>query len=396
MLSWIERGKKVIMNTYKQFPIVLERGNGTYLWDVNNKKYLDFVSGIAVNALGHAHEAYIKAISYQVQKLQHCSNLYWIMPAIELGEILIKNSCFDKVFFCNSGTESVEAAIKLSRKYGKKKKGKDCYEIITMKGSFHGRTFGSLSATGQIKYQKGFEPLLKGFQYCEFNNFEDVLEKVSKKTCAIMIEPIQGEGGINMADETFLRNIRKLCNEENIILIFDEVQCGMGRTGQLFAYQNFNVKPDIISLAKGLGGGFPIGAMMANQEKADAFEPGDHASTFGGNPLACEAAKVVLNELIEGNLLKNVNESGNYLIKKLNDLKKEFSFIEEIRGLGLLIGVEFEFETDEIINKCIDNGLLLVNAGKHVIRFLPPLSVKKEEIDEAIEIFSQVLKELKI
>jgi len=391
--EWIERGTKVIMNTYSQFPIVLEKGNGVYLWDDDGKKYLDFVAGIAVNALGYNDSDYVKEISTQLAKLQHCSNLYWMPPSIELGEILIQNSCFDKIFYCNSGAEAVEAAIKLSKKYGKKVHGENCYEIITMKKSFHGRTMATVTATGQTKYQKGYNPLLPGFSYVEFNNYNELEKAVSENTCAIIIEPIQGEGGIHPAEKPYLEKVRSLCDKNDIVLVFDEVQCGVGRTGELFAYQLFDIKPDVVSLAKGLGGGFPIGAMLATQSKADAFQPGDHASTFGGNPLACTAGKVILKKLLYGGVLENVQEVGAYLKTKLIELQKKYEMIIDVRGQGLMLGIELNCSVKNIVKECMEKSLLLLGAGENVIRFVPPLIIGKKEIDKGISILNEVLQQ---
>ena len=393
MKEWIERGSKVIMNTYSQFPIVIEKGNGVYLWDSEGKKYLDFVAGIAVNALGYNDSDYVEQISLQLTKLQHCSNLYWMIPSIELSEILVKNRCFDKVFYCNSGAEAVEAAIKLSKKYGKKHHGENCYEIITMKKSFHGRTMATVTATGQTKYQKGFDPLMPGFSHVEFNNFNELEEAVSEKTCAILIEPIQGEGGIHPAEKSYLQKVRSLCDKNDIVLIFDEVQCGIGRIGEIFAYQLFNIKPDIVSLAKGLGGGFPIGAMLAVQNKAEAFQPGDHASTFGGNPLACTAGKTVLNKLLEKGVLENVRTQGKYLKDKLIELKVKFEMIIDVRGYGLMLGMELNCSVKNIVVECMNKSLLLLGAGENVLRFVPPLIIGKSEIDEGLEILEGVLQQ---
>ncbi len=389
--EWIERGNKVIMNTYSQFPIVLEKGEGVHLWDSEGKKYMDFVAGIAVNALGYNNSDYVKEISAQLTKLQHCSNLYWMPPSIELGELLVENSCFDKIFYCNSGAEAVEAAIKLSKKYGKKIHGEHCTEIITMKKSFHGRTMATVTATGQTKYQKGYDPLLPGFSYVEFNNFEDLEKKVNKNTCAIIIEPVQGEGGINPAEKNYLQQVRALCDKNKIVLIFDEVQCGIGRTGELFAYQIFDIKPDVVSLAKGLGGGFPIGAMMAIQSKADAFQPGDHASTFGGNYLACTAGKVVINKLLYEGVLENVQKQGDYFREKLIGMQKRYEIIKDVRGYGLMLGIELNCPVKDIVGESMEKGLLILGAGENVIRFVPPLIINKEEIDEGLAILEDVL-----
>lgn len=389
----IKYGSDYIMNTYKYTPIVIDKGEGCYLYDTDSNKYLDFVSGIAVNSLGYNNNEFIDSLYKQLKKFNHCSNLYWNQPQIELAKTLIENSDFDKVFFCNSGAESIEAALKLSRKYGKKFHNKDCYEIITMKDSFHGRTFGAITATGQQKYQKDIDPLLPGIVYAEFNNIESLRQLISEKTCAVLIEPIQGEGGIKPANKEFLDAVRKLCTEKDIILIFDEVQCGIGRTGKLFAYQNYGIAPDIICLAKGLGNGFPIGAMMAVQKVADAFQPGDHASTFGGNPLATTSAKTVLDQLLNKNILNNAQIQGDYLKKQLLKIKEKFPCIVEVRGMGLMQGIEFNIPVNKIINECRDRKLLLVGAGDRVIRLVPPLIIKKEEVDEAISIITSVLED---
>ena len=391
--QWIERGQKVVMNTYNRFPIVLSEGKGSFVKDVNGKEYLDFVGGIAVNALGYGDEDLTEALYQQMKKMMHCSNLYWNIPGIEAAEILIENSVFDKVFFCNSGAEAIESCIKLARKYGKMAHGEHCYEIITMKQSFHGRTMGAITATGQEKYQIGLHPLLEGIVYGNYNDFESVKELVSEKTCAILLEPVQGEGGILPAEKEFLAKIRELCTEKDILLIYDEVQCGIGRTGNLFAYQAYEIPPDVIALAKGLGGGFPIGAMMATEKAAAAFKPGDHASTFGGNPAACTAAKVVLNALLSKGILKNVKEQGKYLREKLEFLKEKYEVISDVRGIGLIQGIELSVPAGDIIKACIEKGLLLVGAGTNVIRFVPPLTVNQAEIDKALYILEESLKE---
>ncbi len=391
--EWIDRGKKVIMNTYSQLPIAFEKGEGMYLWDSDGNKYLDFVAGISVNALGYSNQAFITKTTEQLNKIVHISNIYWIPPSIELAEILVANSELNRVFFCNSGAEANEAALKLSRKYGKKKHGNDCYEIISLNHSFHGRTFATITATGQPKYQKGLDPLFPGIKYAELNSIEDLKSKISSKTCAIIIEPIQAEGGIHPCTQEFLQYARDVCDEKDIVLIFDEVQCGIGRSGKLFAYQLYNIIPDIITLAKGLAGGLPIGAMVANQEKADAFSPGDHASTFGGNYVACSGGVSVLNQIISEGFLNNVIKQGAYLQKKLEELKTKFSIISEVRGHGLLIGMEFSIPVKEIINKSLEKNLLLLNAGTNVIRFVPPLIVQQKEIDEMITILSNVIAE---
>lgn len=386
-MDTFKKGNEFIMNTYNRFPITLEKGEGMYVYDENGKKYLDFVAGIAVNSLGHNNEKLVKAIEEQAKKMLHCSNLYWNKPQVSLAQKLVENSDLDKVFFCNSGAEAIEGALKLSRKFGNKT-GRS--EIITMLHSFHGRTFGAITATGQPHYQEGLGELLPNIKYAEFNNFDSIIKTVTEKTCAIFIEPIQGEGGIIPADKKFLQDVRKLCDEKDILLVFDEIQCGVGRMGNLFAYQYYNVIPDIVCIAKGIAGGVPMGAMIAKERAAECFSPGDHASTFGGNPLASVCGNVVIDELLNG-LLENVNKQGTYLNEKLNELKEKFSIIKDIRGMGLIQGIELNIPVAPIINETIQNGLLLVNAGKFVIRFVPSLIVKEAEIDKAIEILSSVL-----
>lgn len=390
----LNENKKYIMNTYASFPIALEKGKGSYVWDFDGKKYLDFVSGIAVNCLGYNDSEFIENITSQLKKIQHCSNLYQNKPNVELAKKLVENSDFDKAFFCNSGAEAVEAALKLARKYGSTNKGIEAYEIITMKNSFHGRTLGTVTATGQEKYQEGFGPLLPGVKYVPYNDFEALEKTVNKNTCAVVLEAIQGEGGVNPANKEYLERVRELCDKLDIVMIFDEVQTGIGRTGKLFGYQIHGVKPDVISLAKGLGGGIPIGAMLATDKIASAFEPGNHASTFGGNPIATTAGNTVLDRLLDGGLLENVERQGKYLREKLEGLKEKYSLITDIRGTGLIQGIELSVPGIDLVNKCIEKGLLLVGAGSNVVRFVPPLIIKKEEIDEAINILDSSLSEI--
>ena len=392
MRNTFEAGMEYVMHTYSRFPVVLESGEGVYVTDENGKTYLDFVAGIAVNSLGSNNEKLCKAIAEQAKNLIHVSNLYWTKPQISLAKKLVENSCFSKVFFCNSGAESIEAALKLSRKYAVKK-GYERHEIITMVNSFHGRTFGAVSATGQPKYQKGLSPLLPGVSHVPFNDFQALKAAVTNKTCAIVIEPLQGEGGIHPADKEYLKQVRALCDENDIVLIFDEIQCGVGRLGTLFAYETFGVEPDIAVFAKGLAGGVPIGAMMANEKVVVGFEPGDHASTFGGNSLATAAGNVVMDELLENNLLANVKEMGAYLTESLLKLKEKHSVIVDARGIGLMQGIELSIPVGDIVNKCIANGLLLVNAGTNIIRFVPALIVSKKDIDKCMEILDNVLSE---
>ncbi|HOQ10324.1 MAG TPA: acetylornithine transaminase [Syntrophomonadaceae bacterium] len=389
--EWMNRGQEVLMNNYGRFPIAMVKGKGSYVWDANNKQYLDMVGGIATCSLGHCPEAVLTVLKNQAQTLWHVSNLYWIPPQVELAEKLTASSGLDKAFFCNSGAEANEAAIKLARKYFYRKKQANKTEIIAFEHSFHGRTMGALTATGQTKYHEGFGPLVPGFKYVEYNNLPAVEQAITDNTCAIIVEPIQGEGGIHPADPTFLRSLRRICDQAGILLIFDEVQCGIGRTGTLFAYQQYGVTPHILTLAKGLGSGFPIGAMLATAEVATGFAPGDHAATFGGNPLATAVANQVIDIINQEEFLKGVKEKGQQLregIQKINEPR-----IKEIRGRGLLIGVEFTAEVKELINICMKKGLLVVGAGTHVVRFVPPLTINQTEINQALAIFRDALQD---
>jgi len=386
-LNTFEKGQEYIMNTYGRFPLAFEKGEGMYITDENGKTYLDFVAGIAVNCLGHGHKALADAIAAQAQNLIHCSNLYWTKPQASLAEKLVKNSCFDKVFFCNSGAEAIEACLKLARKYGG---ATNRYEIITMEHSFHGRTMGALSATGQTKYQKGFSPLVPYIKHVPFNDFTALQNAVTRETCAILLEPIQGEGGIRPADLEYLQKVRRLCSDADILLIFDEIQCGLGRTGSLFAYQHFGIEPDALALAKGLGGGVPIGAMLAAKKCSTTLQPGEHASTFGGNPLATAAGNVVLDALTSG-VVDNAKAMGAYLREQLLALQKDCPSIVDVRGVGLLQGIELSIPGAPIVKACIEKGLLLVGAGANVVRFVPALIVEKKHIDEMISILREAL-----
>lgn len=380
-----------IMNIYGKFDVTFEKGIGCKLYDEKGNEYIDFVSGVAVNCLGHCHPAIVKTISQQSSKLMHISNYYWNKNNIELAEKLCEYSDHEQAFFCNSGTEAVEAAIKLSRKYGRSKGKNDKNVLIHMDNSFHGRTMGALSVTGREKYQKDFKPLIGGIKTAKFNDIEDLKLKIDENTCGVIIEPIQGEGGINIAESDYLRQVRELCDKYDAILIFDEVQCGMGRLGSLFAYKKFNVIPDVICMAKALGGGFPIGAILANKKAASVFVPGDHGSTFGGNPLASSVALTVIHELVDGGIVDKVDDLNKYFVSKLNILKRKYPVIKEIRGMGLLLGIAVDVEPKIIVNKCFENKFLVASAGTNVIRFLPPLNVKEKDIDIAIEIFEKVL-----
>jgi len=392
----IAKTDKLLMPTYSRYPIVLRKGRGVRVWDINGKEYIDFLAGIAVNVLGHCPRKVVMVIQKQAQRLIHVSNLYYTEPQLKLAEILIKNSFADRVFLCNSGTEANEGALKLARIYMKNKFGNERYEFISAKNSFHGRSFGSLSVTGQEKYHYGFEPLLEGVRFVPFNDAKAIENAISDKTCAVILEPIQAEGGIYVPDKDYLRKVREICDKNGILLIFDEVQTGIGRTGKLFAYEHYGIEPDIMTLAKGLGGGIPIGAILAKDEIAQAFVPKTHASTFGGNPVACAAAVATLETILEdGYLLEYCQRMSKYFFKKLNTLKEKYSeFIKEIRGLGLLIGVEFLQNVDPLVKKCMEKGLLVGTAGDgSVLRFTPPLIIEKEDIDEAISILDKAIKE---
>lgn len=383
--------KDNILNTYARFDINAVEGNGCILRDDKGREYLDFVSGVAVNCLGHCSPVIIKALQEQSCKLMHVSNLYWNEKQLALAEKLCKAGGFSGAFFCNSGTEAVEAALKFARKYGKQKGGASKHEIIYMKNSFHGRTLGSLSVTGQEKYQKDFAPLVPGAKSVEFNNSKELELKMSADVCAVIIEPIQGEGGIIPAQVSFLKKAYELCDKYDALLIYDEVQCGIGRLGSLFAFESFGVKPDMVCMAKGLGGGFPIGAVAASPKVAESIAYGDHGSTFGGNPLACAVALAILDELLEKGVLDNVSNMGAYLQKKLMDLMEKHASIIAIHGMGLLVGLKLSIDTKKFINECINNGLLLVGAGSDVVRLLPPLNIEPEYLDRAVGIIDEVL-----
>lgn len=391
----IKLGDKYLMRNYGRIPLAPVEGDGARMWDADGKEYLDFVSGIAVNALGHCNLAVVDAICDQAKKLIHCSNLYYIEPQVLLAKMLVENSVMDKAFFCNSGGEANEAAIKLARKYAKVKHGPDKVEIVTALNSFHGRTLATITATGQPKYQKGFEPLPGGFKYVPFNDLQALEEAVGPATCAVMLEPIQGEGGVNVASKEYINGVKKICKKFGALLIFDEVQTGIGRTGRLFAYEHYGVKPDIITLAKALGGGFPIGAMLARGEAARIFQPGDHASTFGGNPLACAAALATLEEIIEGEVVEYTNSVGEILCTELEKLREKYDYVKEIRGKGLLIGMELSIEGKRIVDGCQEKGLLINCVGGHVLRFIPPLTVSSTEVRQAVTILDEVMAGIK-
>ena len=384
--------EQYIAHTYARYSILLVRGKGTRVWDKDGKEYLDFVSGLAVCNLGHCHPKVVKAIQDQAEKLIHVSNFYYIEPQIQLASLLCKNSFADKVFFCNSGAEANEGAIKLARKYGKEKLDGERYEIITMERSFHGRTLATLTATAQEKFHKGYSPLMPGFKYIPFDDPEAVRNAIDSKTCAVMLEPIQGEGGVNCPSEGYLKAVREMCDEKGILLIFDEVQVGMGRTGKLFAYEHEGIEPDMMTLAKSLAGGVPIGALLIKKDLAESFKPGDHASTFGGNPLATAAGVAALTALLEEGMLENCQKVGSYFLSRLEGIKKEFSFIQEVRGKGLILGMELKMEGGTFVKEMMQRGFLINCTMGNVLRFLPPLIVTKEEVDQMVEALEEVFK----
>jgi len=380
----IAAGKKYVMNTYGRLNLALSRGQGARVWDLEGREYLDFLAGIAVNALGHSHPAVVAAIQYQAESLIHCSNLYWIEPQVQLARMLVEASCGDKVFFCNSGAEANEGAIKLARKYAKLHYGPEKYEIITAINSFHGRTLAAITATGQPKYQQGFEPLVPGFKYVPYNDLEALAAAIGPGTCAIMLEPIQGEGGVVTPDPGYLAGVKELCREHGLLLILDEVQTGIGRTGKMFGYQHFGIEPDIFTLAKGLGGGVPIGAIVAREEVAAAFQPGYHASTFGGNPLVCAAALATLQVITAPGFLEQVQARGEYFRSLLAELGP-------VRGKGLMLGLELPGPGAEIVARCQERGLLINCTAGNVLRFVPPLIVTEAEIQQAVGILKECL-----
>ncbi|MEH7114102.1 acetylornithine transaminase [Neobacillus niacini] len=374
-----------VMATYSRFPITLVKGKGSYVWDDKGEKFLDFTSGIATCNLGHVPDAVKDKVEEQLQNLWHCSNLYNIPNQQQLAALLTAKSCGDQVFFCNSGAEANEAAIKLARRYAQKVKGTESFEVITFQQSFHGRTLATLSATGQEKIQQGFAPLVKGFSYLPFNDIEALDQLKTLQPAAILLELVQGEGGVIPANPEWVKKIAEICEEKDILLMVDEIQTGIGRTGTLFAYEQYGIEPDVISVAKGLGSGFPIGAIIAKENAAKAFEPGSHGSTFGGNPLATAAGVATISHIIESNLLGHVNEISVYLDERLTKFKQKYTFIEEIRGKGLLKGIVVRDKAPQIVQKAIENQLLILTAGPNVVRLLPPLTVTKEEINEFIQ-----------
>ncbi len=392
--QWITKADKYIMKTYGRYPIVPVRGEGSVLWDVDGKRYLDFLAGVAVNNLGHCHPRVVAALQEQAAQLIHCSNYYHIPSQIELAEILCCHSFADKAFFCNSGAEANEAAIKLARKYSREKYGPERYEIITAAESFHGRTMATVSATGQEKVQRFFDPLLHGFKHVPFDDGLALEAAITPATCAVMLEPIQGEGGVNIPSPGYLREVREICDRHSLIMILDEVQVGMGRTGKLFAYEHFGISPDIMTLAKALAGGAPIGTMLAKDEYAAAFTPGTHGSTFGGNPLVTAAAVATVRTILEEGLLNRAEEMGEYLLGELDLLREKYPFILEVRGIGLMIGMKLSIPGGDIVKKGHDRGVLLNVTHDTVLRFVPALTVSKQEVDEMIGILDGILSEI--
>lgn len=386
----IQEATRYLANTYTRLPVVLVRGKGARVWDSDGREYLDFVSGIGVNGLGHCHPRVVAAIKGQAERLLHVSNLYYIEPQVQLARLLCEGSFADRVFFCNSGAEANEAAIKLARKHAKERSSSDRYEIITMRNSFHGRTLATVTATAQEKYHQGFEPLVPGFKYVPFNDLKAVERAIDSHTAAIMLEPVQALGGVNVPGDDYLPGLRRLCNDSGVLLILDEVFTGIGRTGRMFCYEHYGIEPDIMTLAKALAGGLPIGAMLAKEEVAASFGPGSHAATFGGNPFVTAVACEVIQVIREEGLVENARQMGEYFISALKEIQGKYPFIREVRGKGLLLGLELEFPGKEIDMRCMKKGVLINSLGDKVLRLLPPLHVTREEIDQATGVLNEV------
>lgn len=394
MKQYIEEAEQLLMHTYNRYQIVLDKGEGVYLYDIEGKKYLDFCAGIAVFALGYGNKEYNDALKAQIDKLLHTSNYFYNIPTIEAAKKLCKASGMDRVFFTSSGTEAIEGAIKLAKKYYYQKHGKADGEVVALNHSFHGRSMGALSVTGNAHYREAFGPYFGTVKFAEMNDYESVINNVTDKTCAVIMETVQGEGGIYPSKPEFLHAVRKLCDEKGILLILDEIQCGMGRTGTMFAYEQYGVKPDIMTCAKALGCGVPVGAFAATAKVASAFEAGDHGTTYGGNPFAMAAASKVFDLFESEQVLDNVNQVGAYLKQQLDTLVDKYDFITECRGKGLMLGLEFTCPVKDIIIKAMDAGLILIAAGNNVIRFIPALVIKKENVDDMMKIFTSVLDQL--
>lgn len=392
MKRYIEEAEQALLHTYNRYQIVLDRGDGVYLYDIEGKKYLDFAAGIAVFALGYHNKKYNDALKAQIDKLIHTSNYYYNVPAIEAAKKLKQVSGMDRVFFTNSGAEAIEGAIKAARKYAYLKDGQTNHEIIAMEHSFHGRTMGALSVTGNPKYREAFEPMIGNIRFARMNDFESVRSQVTDKTCAILFETVQGEGGIYPACEEFMKQVKALCEEKDILLILDEIQCGMGRTGTMFAWQRYGIKPDIMTTAKALGCGVPVGAFLLTERAgANSLTSGDHGTTYGGNPLAAAAINIVLDLFEENHIIDNVQQVGAYLEKRLDELVEKYDFLTARRGAGLMQGLVFTKPAGDIILKALDKGLILINAGTDIIRFVPPLIITKENVDEMITILDSCL-----
>lgn len=386
MKTYIDQAEQALLHTYNRYQIVFDKSEGMYMYDIEGKKYLDFYSGIGVFALGHHYKDYDEALKNQIDKLLHTSNYFYNVPAVDAATKLKEVSGLDRVFFTNSGAEAVEGAIKAARKYAYLKDGQTDHEIIAMEHSFHGRTMGALSVTGNKHYREAFEPMIGHVKFANMNDFDSVLANVTDKTCAIMFETLQGEGGIYPASQEFMDKVKALCEEKDILLILDEIQCGMGRTGKMFAWQNYGVKPDIMTVAKAVGCGIPVGAFLMTEKVAqNSLVAGDHGTTYGGNPLACAAIAKVLDLFAENNIVEHVQEITPYLEEKLDALLAKYDFVETRRGLGLMQGLVCNKPVGPILNDCLENGLILINAGANIIRFLPPLILTKEHIDEMCE-----------
>ena len=397
MNEQMEESEASILHTYNRFPVVFEKGEGCYLYDSEGKEYLDFAAGIAVNALGYHYPGYDEALKSQIDKLMHISNLYYNEPIIDAGARLVQASHMEKAFFTNSGTEAIEGALKAAKKYAYERDGHADHEIIAMNHSFHGRSIGALSVTGNAHYREPFEPLMGGVKFADFNDLESVKAQITDKTCAIITETVQGEGGIYPAQEEFLKKVRALCDEKDILLILDEIQCGMGRTGYMYAWQRYGVKPDIMTTAKALGCGVPVGAfLMTEKVGAHSLTSGDHGTTYGGNPLACAAVSKVLDLFEKDNIIDNVRQVGAYLEEKLAALVDNYDFIEAHRGVGLMQGLVFSIPVGDIISRALEKGLILINAGTNIIRFVPPLVITRENVDDMIVILRDCLDEVKI
>ena len=395
MQNYIDEAEKALLHTYNRYQVVFEKGDGVYLYDMDGKKYLDFVSGIAVFALGYHNEEYNDALKEQIDKIIHTSNYYYNLPAIEAAKKLKAISGMDRVFFTNSGAEAIEGAIKTARKYAYLKDGSTDHEIIAMNRSFHGRTMGALSVTGNPHYREAFEPMIGNIKFAELNDFDSVMEQVTDKTCAILFETVQGEGGIYPASEDFMKKVRALCDERDILMMLDEIQCGMGRTGEMFAWQRYGIRPDVMTTAKALGCGVPVGAfLMTEKVGVHSLVAGDHGTTYGGNPLACAAICKVIDLFDKQKILDNVRETGVYLENCLDETAKKFDCVETRRGVGLLQGLVFDRPVGDIITKAMDKGLVLINAGTNIIRFVPPLIIDRKNVDDMIAVLEESIREV--